>query len=76
MKKTFSAGPGCVSEKPESLRRSDQALSGGVRTSSLANVSRLIAMAAQKNGSVSMWNEIPLARIAVSSLWCESCHIE
>ena len=34
------------------------------------------AIAVQKNGSVSMWKEIPLARIAVSSLWCESRHIE
>ena len=64
------------SRKPLSLRRSDHVDSRGETHSRLANVSRLIAKATKKNGSVSLWNEMPLARIAVSSLWWESCHIE
>ena len=32
-------------------------------------------MATQKKGSVIRTKLMPLARMAVSSLWCESCHI-
>ena len=57
------------------LSASDHALSEGASSSASASVSRLIAKATQKKGRVSRWKLIPLARMAVSSLWCESCHI-
>ena len=71
----FSVGPGVARAKPDSLSRSDQALRPGASSSALAKARRLASTATQKKGSVRRWNEMPLARIAVSSLWCESCHI-
>ena len=75
MKRWFFDSAAAAGTNDDSLSRSDHSAASGAIHCELANASAAIARATAKNGSVSRWNEIPLARMAVISLWCERRHI-
>ena len=75
MKRWFGDGPRSDGRKASALSRSDHSAASGTIHCEFAYESSAIANATRKNGSVRRWNEMPLARMAVISLWCESRHI-